>query len=144
MYIMEPRQPVNSAESTWLPMVMEDPALFHTVLCTSAMYIDFLHRSEDSVPPQKHMLEAIKLINSRLEQPDAVECVSDSSIAAVAFMAKAEVIAPPYAGAIANLTILVCAGELRKLDHPYEWFEGNYQPSRGNDDIECSFKRKDL
>jgi hypothetical protein len=74
-------------------MVMTDPALFHAILCTSAIYMDLISgRGEESFTQRKHMLEAISLINSRLQQVDAKEWVSDATITTILFIAKVEVI----------------------------------------------------
>lgn len=91
MHIMDPKQPANPAENVWFPMVMVDPALFHIILCISATYIDFVRGSKDSFPAQKHMLEAVSLINARFQRPDAAACISNATIAAITFMAKADV-----------------------------------------------------
>lgn len=93
---MDPTQPANPIESAWYSLVMKDPALFHTILCISAIYIDFLRGAKDSFPAMKHMLEAISLLNARLQQPDSSECVSDATIATIAFIAKAEARSPTH------------------------------------------------
>lgn len=49
-------------------------------------------REEESFTQRKHMLEAISLINSRLQQVDAKEWVSDATITTILFIAKVEVI----------------------------------------------------
>lgn len=70
---------------------MTDPALFHAILCTSAVYINLVSGQEESFAQRKHMLEAISLINTRIQQVDAKEFVSDATITTILFIAKAEV-----------------------------------------------------
>jgi hypothetical protein len=91
MYIMDPKQPANPKDSAWFPMVMADSALFHTILCTSAIYIDLASGQRDSFLPQKHMLEAITLIKTRLQRLEGKVCFSDATITAIILMAKIEV-----------------------------------------------------
>jgi hypothetical protein len=90
MHIMDPIQPANPTDSAWFPMVMTDPALFHAILCTSAIYIGLVSGNLDLFPQRKHMLEAISLINARLQQIDTIGCVSDTTITTILFMAKAK------------------------------------------------------
>ncbi|RDW92649.1 hypothetical protein BP5796_02043 [Coleophoma crateriformis] len=85
-----PRQHATPADSAWFPMAMSDPALFHAILCTSAIYIGLISGQQDLYPQHRHMLEAISLINTRLRQINTSECVSDSTITTVLFLAKAE------------------------------------------------------
>lgn len=70
-------------DSAWFPLIMTDAALFHALLCTSALF--GLH---DVMVQRKHMLESIRLINDRLPGDGAT---SDATITAILFMAKAEV-----------------------------------------------------
>jgi hypothetical protein len=70
-------------DSAWFPLVMTDAALFHALLCMSALF--GLH---DMMVQRKHMLESIRLINERLPGDGAT---SDTTIIAIIFMAKAEV-----------------------------------------------------
>ena len=90
MHVEDPKQPAKPSDSAWFPMVMTDPALFHAILCTSAVYIGIISRQQDLFPQRKHMLEAISLINARLEQINTIGCVSDTTITTILFMAKAE------------------------------------------------------
>ncbi|CAI6335554.1 unnamed protein product [Periconia digitata] len=69
-------------DSAWFPMVMTDAALFHALLCTSAVAAFY-----DMGVQRKHMLECIGLINHRLPGEDAT---SDATITAILFLAKAE------------------------------------------------------
>ncbi|KAH5865662.1 hypothetical protein HBI92_115920 [Parastagonospora nodorum] len=69
-------------DSAWFPLIMTDAALFHALLCTSALF--GLH---DIAVQRKHMLESIRLINGRLSGDGAT---SDATITAILFMAKAE------------------------------------------------------
>lgn len=69
-------------ESSWLPLIMTDAALFHALLCTSAVF------DNNMAIQRKHMLEALRLVNARIPSDDAI---SDTTITAILFMAKAEV-----------------------------------------------------
>lgn len=87
MHITDPKHPSNPTESAWFPMFMTDAALFHAVLCTSAIWTNLLSGGNDEVPQGRHMLEAISLINVRLRNVD----VSDATLTTILFLAKAEV-----------------------------------------------------
>lgn len=76
----------KAIDSAWFPLIMADAALFHALLCTSALL--GLH---DMAVQRKHMLESIRLINGRLSGDGAT---SDATITAILFMAKAEVSYP--------------------------------------------------
>ncbi|KAH7354665.1 hypothetical protein BKA65DRAFT_496765 [Rhexocercosporidium sp. MPI-PUGE-AT-0058] len=86
MHISDPKHPANPIDSAWFPMFMTDAALFHAVLCTSAIWIRLLSGGTDEVSQGKHMLEAISLINIRLRSVD----ISDATITTILFLAKAE------------------------------------------------------
>ncbi|KAH6723577.1 hypothetical protein BKA61DRAFT_13229 [Leptodontidium sp. MPI-SDFR-AT-0119] len=86
MHITDPKHPSNPTESAWFPMFMTDAALFHAVLCTSAIWTNLLSGGNDEVPQGRHMLEAISLINVRLRNVD----VSDATLTTILFLAKAE------------------------------------------------------
>jgi hypothetical protein len=73
-------------DSAWFPLIMMDAALFHALVSTSALF--GLH---DTIVQKRHMLESIRLINSRLLEDGAT---SDATITAILFMAKAEVSHP--------------------------------------------------
>lgn len=81
---------VKATDPTWFPLVMTDVALFHALLCTSALFVNDISdvRSKDMLIQKKHMLESIKLINARLSGNMAI---SDATITTILFMAKAEV-----------------------------------------------------
>lgn len=76
----------SATDSAWFPLVMTDAALFHALLCVSALF--GLH---DMILQRKHMIESIRLINNRLPGYGAT---SDATICAILFMAKAEVTNP--------------------------------------------------
>lgn len=61
---------------------MSDVALFHALLCTSALMI-----AHDVNLQRKHMLKSITSVNNSLSGKDAT---SDATIVAILFMAKAE------------------------------------------------------
>ena len=94
-------------DSAWFPLIMTDAALFHALLCTSALF--GLH---DIAVQRKHMLESIRLINGRLSGDGAT---SDATITAILFMAKAEV---SYA--------VKESVKLLKLTMGSQYFQGNH------------------
>jgi hypothetical protein len=94
-------------DSAWFPLVMGDSALFHALLCTSALL--GLH---DMAVQRKHMLASIRLINGRLSGDGAT---SDATITAILFMGKAEV---SYA--------LKESVKLLRLTMGLQYFQGNH------------------
>lgn len=68
---------------------MTDPALFHAILCESALTIDHLTGRAESLEKIRHMKEAIHLLKVRLQGPTLD--ISDSTILAVAHLADFEV-----------------------------------------------------
>ena len=78
-------------DSAWFPLVMTDAALFHALICTSALLVNSTSisnsGSEGSLIQRKHMLESIRLINARLPGDEGT---SDATITTILFMAKAE------------------------------------------------------
>jgi hypothetical protein len=68
---------------------MTDPALFHAILCGSALYMDVVTGRGDSPEKFRHMTEAIHLLSRRLQDPGAE--IADSTIIAVAHLADFEV-----------------------------------------------------
>lgn len=77
-------------DSAWLPLIMNDAALFHAVLCISGLVISAISDAglSDSLIERKNMLQSIRIVSARLPGDDAT---SDGTIATVLFMAKAEV-----------------------------------------------------
>jgi hypothetical protein len=73
----------------WLSLAMTDAALFHSLLCGSALYRDLRTGRGDSVQGFKHMKEAIHLLSVRLQSLGPK--ISDSTIIAVAHLAEFEV-----------------------------------------------------
>jgi hypothetical protein len=72
----------------WLPLAMTDAALFHSILCGSALYMDLLTGRRESLEKFKHMKEAVHLLSTRLQDPGSE--LSDSTIVAVAHLAEFE------------------------------------------------------
>jgi hypothetical protein len=68
---------------------MTDAALFHCILCGSALHIDLHNGHRESLKMLKHMKEAVHLLRQRLQNPESE--LSDSTIAAVAHLADFEV-----------------------------------------------------
>lgn len=78
---------------------MTDAALFHSILCGSALYTDLLTGRRNSVERLTHMQESVHLLNTRLQAPDTP--LSDSTLLAVALLAEFEartpfLLLPPY------------------------------------------------
>ncbi len=72
-------------------MVMADPALFHAILCTSAIYVGLLSGKEEAFLQSKHMMESISLINARLRHTNGAGRFSDATLTTILVLAKAEV-----------------------------------------------------
>jgi len=66
-------------------MAMTDSALFHTLLCGTALYADLKEARKESVQRLKHMKDAVHLIGLRLQEPQAT--ISDSVMVAIAHLA---------------------------------------------------------
>jgi hypothetical protein len=73
---------------SWLPMAMTDGALFHSILCGSALVVNVSAGRRESVEQVKHMKGAIHLLRARLQDPGSE--LSDSTMAAVAHLADFE------------------------------------------------------
>lgn len=76
------------SEQRWLPLAMTDAALFHSILCGTALYRDLRTRGRESVEKVNHMKEAVQLLSARLQDPEPE--LSDSTILAVAHLAEFE------------------------------------------------------
>ncbi|KAH8819441.1 hypothetical protein F5884DRAFT_760528 [Xylogone sp. PMI_703] len=75
----------------WLPLALTDEALFHSILCGSALYSEVVLKTGDSLEKTKHMMETIRLLNKNLRDPRFK--VTDGTIIAVAHLAEYECIA---------------------------------------------------
>jgi hypothetical protein len=73
-----------------LPLALTDAALFHSLLCGSALWVDLRTGRGESLEKYKHMKEAIHLLSTRLKDTGP-EVLSDSTILAVAHLATFEV-----------------------------------------------------
>ncbi|KAI9737859.1 MAG: hypothetical protein M1834_009229 [Cirrosporium novae-zelandiae] len=76
------------AAQGWFPLAMTDAALFHAILCGSALYMDLLMGRRESLEKVKHMKEVVHLLSTRLRDPGSE--LSDSTIVAVAHLAEFE------------------------------------------------------
>jgi hypothetical protein len=76
------------AAQEWVSLAMTDAALFHSILCGSALYRDLLTRRRDSVERFTHMKESLHLLNTRLQVSDTA--LLDSTLLAVALLAEFE------------------------------------------------------
>jgi hypothetical protein len=73
------------AEQGWVPLAMKDAALFHLILCGSALYMDLVTGRRESLEMFKHMKEAVHLLSRRLQ--DLGSELDDSTILTVAHLA---------------------------------------------------------
>ena len=69
-------------------MGLSDAALFHVIICSSSLFLDFASGSSESSRSIAHKTEAIRSINAHLQDASRI---SDAIIAAVGFLAKIEV-----------------------------------------------------
>lgn len=73
----------------WFSLAIQDHALFHVALSHAAGNLGLLMQKGDSVESLFHRMEAIRIINERLND---LSCgISDGTIGAVASMASYEV-----------------------------------------------------
>jgi hypothetical protein len=78
-----------SSRSGWFALAMSDAALFYTILCATSMYCDLVRGNKGSTEGLLLMSKALHSINQRMKLPGSF--ISDTTIATVAFLAKAEV-----------------------------------------------------
>jgi hypothetical protein len=76
------------AAQEWFSLAMTDAALFHSILCGSALYMDLLTGRRDSVECFTHMKECVHLLNTRLQVSETA--LLDSTLLAVALLAEFE------------------------------------------------------
>jgi Fungal specific transcription factor domain len=76
----------------WFPLAMTDAALFHALLCGSALYVDLMTGTTDSIEQSRHMKEAVHLLSTRLQDTGAE--ISDGTMVAVAHLADFAVDCP--------------------------------------------------
>jgi hypothetical protein len=91
MYPKDPDWEGDPARSDWFVLAMSDAAMFHMILCSSALYFELLTGKGNTLERDTHLLAAIQLLNIRLRNFGDAEAISDASIATVAFLAKVEV-----------------------------------------------------
>jgi hypothetical protein len=72
----------------YLPLAMTDTALFHALLCGTALYRDAREGRRNSPEKCRHMTEAVSLLSTRLQ--DRRLELSDSTLVAVAHLADFE------------------------------------------------------
>ena len=73
----------------YLHLGMSDAALFHTLLCGTALTQDLLMGRSESPEKSKHMKEACHFVSTRLQNPGSE--LSDGTLLAVAHLADFEV-----------------------------------------------------
>jgi len=79
----------DPASKGYLPLAMTDAALFHALLCGTALYRDAVQGIRDSPEKCRHMTEAVHLLSARLQEPEPE--LSDSTLIAVSHLADFEV-----------------------------------------------------
>lgn len=79
----------GSASSELYSFALTDAAPFYMILCCSATYMNLLTGTSELGEPDRYKLEAIHLVNLRLQNPK--EAVSDAVITAVTYLAIIEV-----------------------------------------------------
>lgn len=79
----------NPMKDYFLPMALEDLALFHVILFSSTAFTLLLAGHKDAPQSLVHLKECIHLINERLQS--ASPAISDSTLVIVATLAYLEV-----------------------------------------------------
>ncbi|KFY78233.1 hypothetical protein V499_02549 [Pseudogymnoascus sp. VKM F-103] len=95
MYPKEPCLTHSTGQPSLFSLAMTNAALFHMIICSSALYMDFYLGRQASRESMLHKLEAIHYLNQDMEE---VSGVSDASIGAVAYLAKVEFILGSHEG----------------------------------------------
>lgn len=80
---------IPKLDQSWLSLGMTDAALFHSILCGSALTNDIQMGRGESMEKTRHMKEACHLVSKRLQDPREVE-LSEGTLAAVAHLADFE------------------------------------------------------
>lgn len=75
----------------YVPLVWSDPVLFHATLQLTALRVESMKSHDQKSNYNQLAAESIRLLRTRIEQPDLVERVSDTTISAVATLAAIEV-----------------------------------------------------
>jgi hypothetical protein len=109
----------TATERVWFSIVLQDPALFHLLLYSSAVFNDQFSGTESlRVEKLTHMSKAIHLLNVRLQGP-CID-VSNGTIIAIAYLA--DIAVRSFIQDRTNI-ILICAsgidGAIRCLEDPY-------------------------
>jgi hypothetical protein len=84
----DPNYKQNQDQHSSFELAMSDAALFHSIMCSSSLYLDFASGTSESPHSIIHKMEAIHLINVQLR---ATSAVSDAIIGAVSFLAIVKV-----------------------------------------------------
>ncbi|OCL05404.1 hypothetical protein AOQ84DRAFT_379623 [Glonium stellatum] len=72
----------------WLSMATKDEAYFHALISQFTAHFSLIHQRGDPMEALTHRMEAVKLVNARLGDPDLE--ASDGTVSAVACMANYE------------------------------------------------------
>ena len=80
--------PVNSKEE-WVKFAVTDAALLHATLVISAVHVALLRGKTFSVDAFRHQMEAVKVLNERLNDP--MLSTADPTILTISCLALIEV-----------------------------------------------------
>jgi hypothetical protein len=87
-YPLEPDRKQCQGQPSLFELAMSRAALFHAIMCSSALYLNMVSGCSESSQSITHKVEAIHLINTQLQDMSGM---SDAIIGAVPFLAKIEV-----------------------------------------------------
>lgn len=88
MYPKEPYWKYGPGQPGLFTLAMTHPALFHMMMCSSAIHMDVYLGRQESRESQLYRLESIQSLNDGMKPTLAI---SDARIAAVVYLAKVEV-----------------------------------------------------
>jgi hypothetical protein len=119
MYPKEPCWKYGPGQPGLFTLALTNSALFHMIMCSSAIYMDVYAGRQESREGQLHKLEAIQSLNDGMKDTSGT---SDASIGAVAYLAKVEVSISCYSECF-NLTLPVHTWKLRHVENPSGWHD---------------------
>lgn len=90
------------------------------------------------------MLEAISIINTRIQRAEAADYASEATIATILFLAKAEVELSVYTKKVELIWNIVLRKVLRYVGRTYEWADENHRDQRRHDGLASSAARESL
>jgi hypothetical protein len=92
LYPIEAYWGFNPTKKLWVPLALTDPALLSSILCSAGQFRARMNGKKEPPSVMNHLKQTIWILNERLQGP--VQETGDSTIAAVAGLALAEVGAP--------------------------------------------------